>query len=621
MTGYSSFFISLFQKVKSSRLLFVVVTLLMFGGLTGCDLARNYTKADRDASMETQDFRDGLAPRDIEGSDDSASAAGIPELQPYIAPASSNLREMPLVSISVNQSVPLRDVLYELAQQAEYDLELDPRIRGSIIFTARQRPLDVVIERIAKISGLRYSFEDDILRVEVDTPYNKFYRIDYLSYIRSNNGSVRNSVAVVSGEGADTGSAFEMKSESVADFWGELDSNLKQITSRQSTARLRTARDPRLEVEQQNPGVQAVGPSYDENGQVQVQAPDAVLRVDSLPLDEENIDNNNGDGPSDVADQYDVSFTINRQAGIISVFAPKLIHDQVEEYMKRLKRAVTAQVLIEAKIMEVTLSDEFRSGINWRAVDVLSGEGILQFGNLTTLGAGAPPASGDFAVGFLGNDIQALVQSLSTFGTVRALASPRLTVLNNQSALLNVATNRVFFEIDIDVTQNDTQTQTEIDSDIRNIPEGVLVNVQPSINLDDRTISMAVRPTITSVEAEIQDPAVAFVAETNNVQNIQNLIPQVNVQEIDSVIKMRSGQAVVMGGLLQDRVSGTTESVPVLGEMPLVGALFRNQSDLISKTELVILLKATIVDGDESVHETDKDLYRTFSGDRRPFKL
>ena len=620
MTGYPSLFISLARKVKSSGLLFVLVCLFAIGGLTGCDLTRNYLKADRDANMEIQDFRDGLAPRDLD-EDQTAGGGGIPELQPYIAPASSNLREMPLVSISVNQSVPLRDVLYELAQQADYDLELDPRIRGSIIFTARNRPLDVVIERIARISGLRYTFEDDILRVEVDTPYNKFYRIDYLSYIRSNNGSVRNNVAVVSGEGADTGSNFEMKSESVADFWGELESNLKQITGRQSTGRLKTTRDPRLEVEQQNPGVQDVGPVMDENGQVQVQAPDAVLRVDSLPLDEEET-NNRGEGPVDVADQYDISFTINKQAGIISVFAPELVHKQVEEYLKRLRTAVTAQVLIEAKIMEVTLSDEYRSGIDWRAVDVLSGEGILQFGNLTTLAGGAPQASTDFAVGYLGNDIQALVQSLSTFGTVRALASPRLTVLNNQSALLNVATNRVFFEIDIDVTQNDTQTQTEIDSDIRNIPEGVLVNVQPSINLEDRTISMAVRPTITSVEAEIQDPAVAFVAETNNVENIQNLIPQVNVQEIDSVIKMRSGQPVVMGGLLQDRIAGTTTSVPVLGEVPVVGALFRNQNDVVSKTELVILLKATILDTPEdSVHDTDKDLYRKFSGDRRPFKL
>ncbi len=616
MTGHIKFFSPETRKVNSFRALFAILIIASIFGLAGCDLTRNYMKADRGADMEIQDFRDGLAPREPDAGDDTAGS--IPALQPYIAPASKNLKAMPLVSISVNQSVPLRDILYELAQQADYDLELDPRIRGSIIFTARQRPLDEVIERIAKISGLRYNFDNDVLRVEVDTPYNKFYKIDYLSYIRSNKGSVRNNIAVVSGDGADTGSQFEMKSESEADFWGELEANLKQITQQKAAGNLSTQGNPYIQVEEQNPEVAAVAPPG-EDGQVQVQAPDAVLRVESLPVDDDSR-NNNKENANDV-NSFQSAFTINKQAGIVSVYAPERIQKEVQDYLNELKRSVSAQVLIEAKIMEVTLSDEYRSGINWQALNLFSGEGVLQFGNLTTLNAGAPTASGDFAVGMLGNDIQALVQALSTFGTVRALASPRLTVLNNQSALLNVATNRVFFEIDIDVTTNDTSTQTQIDSNIRNVPEGVLVNVQPSINLDDQTISMAIRPSITSVEAEVEDPAVAFVAETNNVQNIQNLIPQVNVQEIDSVIKMRSGQAVVMGGLLQDRSTSTIEGVPVLGELPVVSGLFKNQTDQVSKTELVILLKATIVDGADTVHDTDKDIYRMFSGDRRPFKL
>ena len=100
----------------------------------------------------------------------------------------------------------------------------------------------------------------------------------------------------------------------------------------------------------------------------------------------------------------------------------------------------------------------------------------------------------------------------SSFGTTRALASPRLTVLNNQAAILNVANNRVFFEVEIDVTTDEGVTQTDIDSDIRNVPEGVLVNVQPSIDLDNQTISMALRPTITRVIREVNDPAVQFVA-------------------------------------------------------------------------------------------------------------
>jgi type II secretory pathway component GspD/PulD (secretin) len=222
------------------------------------------------------------------------------------------------------------------------------------------------------------------------------------------------------------------------------------------------------------------------------------------------------------------------------------------------------------------------------------------------------------ALGYLGNDVQAVVEAISAFGTVKALASPRLTVLNNQSAVLNVATNVVYFEIDIEQTTDEGVTDTNVDSQIRNVPEGVIVNVQPSIDLDSRSISMSLRPTITRITQRVPDPAVQFL----NVAGVESLIPEVNVQEIDSVIKMRSGQPIVMGGLLQDRSTVVSEGVPGLMEIPMVGGLFRSNNNLIRKTELVILLKATILDGDDGgISNSDKDLYRRFSEDRRPFKL
>jgi MSHA biogenesis protein MshL len=129
---------------------------------------------------------------------------------------------------------------------------------------------------------------------------------------------------------------------------------------------------------------------------------------------------------------------------------------------------------------------------------------------------------------------------------------------------------------------------------------------------------MSLRPTITRITQRVPDPAVQFL----NVAGVESLIPEVNVQEIDSVIKMRSGQPIVMGGLLQDRSTVVSEGVPGLMEIPMVGGLFRSNNNLIRKTELVILLKATILDGDDGgISNSDKDLYRRFSEDRRPFKL
>ncbi len=641
-------------KIKASRIFGLCCVAVLGLSLSGCDLMNNYTKPDRGADMQIQDYRDGLAERmpEVE-EDDSATAegAGVPELQPYISSVPENLKPMPLVSVSVNQSVPIRDVLFELAQQAEYDLELDPRIRGSIIFTAREKPFDLVIQRISEIAGLRYQFKDEILRVEMDTPYNKTYKVDYLSYIRKSTGSVRNNTGVVSGDGADTGSTFEAAAESEADFWGEVEVTLTQLLGKGAQGNaLKTKKDPKITATEQNPETATAAPETTTSADgktTEINAPpppDVVLNVESLPVDEEEDSNNGGASGSD--DENAPTFSINKQAGIINVYTNEKGHKEVDAYLKLLRRAVTAQVLIEAKILEVTLNDEFAAGIDWGYLNALGGHGRAAFvntsgvGYLNTLIAGGNPTAGpakpigqiatfddgsNFVLGLAGNDVQAFIQAVSGFGTVRALASPRLTVINNQSAVLNVATNHIFFELDVDVTTDDDGDRTtEIDSNIKNIPEGVLVSVQPSINLDNGTISMAVRPTITNIVEEVRDPAIEFVTATASppIENVESLIPEVNVQEIDSVIQVRSGQAVVMGGLLQDKTKSNTAGVPGLGEVPMVGTLFRKQGDLVEKTELVIFLKATILEAPEdSIHNTDRDLYRMFAGDRRPLKL
>lgn len=611
----------------------LVVSCLMVSAfvVSGCDLAKNQLKMDRSTNMEFQDYRDALAPRASDRDRGLGSADdGIPELQPYVAQPSDNLRPMPLVSISVNQTVPLRDALFELANQAGYDIELDPHIRGSIIFTARQRPLDVVVERIADIAGLRYKFEGDTIRVEVDRPYHQTYKIDYLNYIRKNQSSIRNDVSVVTGDGASTstGSGFQAQSESEADFWGELNSGLTQIVGvNPNVPGLRTDADPQITAAAQNPTSAPVEPvvTIGPDGEtiVQAQAPQATLQVQSLPTDV----NGSGDASSGTRSTADVpTFSLNRQAGIVSVYAPSRTHDRVSKYLELLRLSVTSQVLIEAKVLEVSLTDEFAAGIDWMAMNLPEkgrfGFDVIGDNLYPSLNTPQEPQA-NFVASIMGSDFNAAVQAISRFGTVHALASPRLTVLNNQSAALSVANNLVYFEIDIDVTRDEFGTQTQIDSSIRNVPEGVLINVQPSIDLNRQTISMSLRPTITRVIDYVPDPAVTLaVAQAGLNTNISSQIPVVNVQEFDSVINLESGQTMVLGGLLQDRTTSTQQGVPVLSEVPLLGGLFRTQGDEIRKTELVVFLKATILDGaSQSIHTTDRDLYKRFSGDRRPLNF
>ncbi len=584
--------------------------------LGACDLAQNSLKADREGSMEIQDYRDTLASRvQSEETDTSATKSNIPSLQPYIASADTNMKPMPLVSLSVNQSVPLKDILFELAKQAGYDLELDPSISGSIIFTAREKPFDQVIERIAAVAGLRYNFdENNVLRVELDSVYNKLYKVDYLSYARSSTGRISNSVSVVQGDGADTGSSFSTSTTSESNFWGELETNLTQILDGVSTGALKTKSTPQISVAPENPNVQTVAPPGEDG----FAPPDAVLNVESLPVD--------GAEEADVsAGAVDASnsFTINKQAGIISVVTTEKGHKRVSEYLDLLEKSVTSQVLIEAKILEVELTDEFATGIDWGAI--FTSEFSAGFS-----GPIAATGTSTFAAAYTGNDVQAAIQALSTFGTVKALASPRVTVLNNQAAVMNVADNIVYFELEIDVTDeedaiNGDERRVEVTSEIKSVPEGVLVNVQPSINLKEKTISLALRPTITRIDRFVPNPALDFVVALNNLDpslSASAQVPQLNVQEIDSVIKVNSGQSVVLGGLLQDMTQTSESGVPILSETPMIGSLFKNHTDTVSKRELVIFLKATILESpSDNIHGTDKDLYRKYSSDRRPFKL
>ncbi|MAQ70931.1 MAG: hypothetical protein CL565_01930, partial [Alphaproteobacteria bacterium] len=194
---------------------FLTVAVMSIVFLSGCELGENYLSEDRATNMDVQDFRDAMSPRQAEF-ENFASTEDIPQLESYVSPVSESLRPIPLVSVSVNQTIPLRDVLFELATQAGYDLELDPRISGSIIFTAKNRPFDIVIERISQIAGLRYEFEDDRLRVELDTPYTKTYKVDYLSLVRNSSSTISNSLSVVSGEEAEAGSSFSIESEAEA---------------------------------------------------------------------------------------------------------------------------------------------------------------------------------------------------------------------------------------------------------------------------------------------------------------------------------------------------------------------------------------------------------------------
>lgn len=644
--------------------------------MAACQLTENTLKADRTTNQEVQDYRDMLAPREVPLEDSSAN--GVPDLKPYVADTSANLKPMPLVSIAINQSIPLRDALFELSKQADYDIQLDPRIKGSIIYTARNKPFDMVLSQISEISGLRYKFEDDTVKIELDTPYTKNYKVEYLAMTRESSSSVTTSTEVAGGEGggATTGSSYSISGEAKSDFWGELNTNIQQILTSNSQLNYQiTSSDPELNMMSSAPppvppldegSLNEEAPQAGEERSSLVSNYSAGQSVPAIPLNTSDPTSaaNNPTGssvppttsppddqsanqtatPTTAVPQqvqlnvnslpsvssseeggttYQPSYSLNKQAGLISIYATQRAHDQISTYLDLMRKSVTSQVLIEAKVLEVELSDEFTYGIDW---SILNDSDTFGASLNIARGALTPGEPATFVIQNGNNGLENLVSAIQRFGTVHALASPRLTVLNNQSAILNVAENQVYFELDATREEDEETGNTDltIDSEIKNVPEGVLINVMPSIDLERNMVSMQVRPTISRITGFVDDPAVQVILASVGMgdSGIASSIPIVSTKEVDTMLNMRSGETLVMGGLLEDRTESGQRAVPILGEVPILGAAFRGQEDQVTKNEVIILIKATILQsGQDSIHNTDKELYRVYSQDRRPFKL
>lgn len=309
-------------------------------------------------------------------------------------------------------------------------------------------------------------------------------------------------------------------------------------------------------------------------------------------------------------------FSVNRQAGMVNVFATEKQHELIGKYIREMLRALNTQILIEAKVLEIELRDENSLGIDWAVVGRrVSGGLSLPQENF----AFEPFAANSGGIlNITTGDFSAVINAISRFGNVRSLASPRLTVMNNQTAVLNVSESRVFFEIEINRTDGTANNPPRVDitSTVNNVPEGVIITVHPSVDPDTHEITMNLRPSITRVVRTVSDPGVRIAAQNANI-NVESFVPELSIREIDSIVKMNSGGTVVMGGLMQDRVDNRQVGIPVLSEIPVLGAAFRSQRDTLRKTEMVIMLRARVVD-QAAPDDTDRELYETMARDRRP---
>ena len=283
---------------------------------------------------------------------------------------------------------------------------------------------------------------------------------------------------------------------------------------------------------------------------------------------------------------------INRMSGMILVTDRKENLELVESFLKKIEMSLRRQVIIEAKILEVTLSEGHRYGINWRAVassasgnttitldanNALAGTGPLQMFSITNANA-----RGTF------NLTNTFIDLLSTQGTVNVLSSPRVNVLNNQSAMISVGTTLPYLDWQVSTSPdpaNANATITTVVPRVETAQSGVTLGVTPQIDEDGIT-TLHITPVVTRSTS-----TQAFTYNGNTWT-----VPIIDMRATDTIARVKSGDTIVIGGMITEELNEDKDSITGLGNIPIIGdLLFSGETRTKQKRELVILLTPTVV--------------------------
>ncbi|MES2677818.1 MAG: hypothetical protein V4612_05860 [Pseudomonadota bacterium] len=465
----------------------------------------------------------------------------IPQSSRMIAiPSLPKINSQKLISFSVTDQVPLKDVLIELAKAAKLDIDLDPNIEGGVIINAKNRPLLEILDRICDMGNLRYTLVNNRLHVERDLPFAKNYSLDFL----------------IDG-----------------DLWASVENNILALINDKTNAK-----------------------SESSGGSV----------------------------------------SSNRLSNIMTIFASQKNHIKVANYLEQVRKSSSAQVLIEAKVVEVTLNDNYKTGIDWssstRDFGQIKNNGILlttanSTGTQSTLGN---VASWVMPSKFFSGNLNATINALEEFGSVKAISSPRINALNNQKATLNFTKKLIYFTNEASTNTTTAGTTSNAASTVTSTKNeeltGTELTITPAIDLASGEITLNVKPKITiqtdTVTQKIFVPLTSTDStgkQTTTNQEIDSQIPIVNTRELNTIAKIQSGSVLVIGGVMTESTANNDSGVPFLSRIPLLGYLFKSVSKVSSVTETVIFIKATIVGTGEGVSKYDRTIHNTFTSSDRPF--
>ena len=524
----------------------------------------------------------------------------------FVPPPRPQVRQ-PTYSVVVHE-VPVKELLFALSRDTRQNIDVHPGVQGLVTLNAIDETLPAILERLSQQVNIRYRTEGKTIVVMPDTPYFKTYRVNYVNMNRDTTSSIGVSGEITStnvgeqagGQTATQGTAnasnARVDTKSSNNFWDILRQNIESIlTASKAVSQNTDQRAARGEAERaareqriaQAEAVSRAGPNAASLFSAAF-GPDSIAATDTKN-----------------------EIVVNQVTGTVAALGTEKQHALIQQYLDSVTSASQRQVLIEATIAEVRLSNNYQAGVDWSRI--ASGTGFSLQQQLLGSNLNNPPR---MVVGYanltsgLGN-INASLRLLEQFGNTRVLSSPKLMAINNQSALLKVVDNIVYFEIEADTTTNQTTARTTFTSTARTVPVGLIMSVLPQIT-ESGTVNLTVRPTISRVTRFVSDPNPSLQLDSlgNQLTNpIQNLIPEIQMREMESVLQVGSGQTIILGGLMQDDVRRDRDAVPGLGRLPSpVSDVFSYRDEAVSKTELVIFLKATVI-GNPSL---DSDELKSF---------